>query len=402
MSLFFLVVLISLILSSTNIFNRNFANNEYKIIDTNLGNKYASAALFPDNNGSSFDYVFDPSEYVDDFYDKDIEDFIDKKLDSQITEENQKFGNTNDGVINEKEGNEYGISSSMDNYNFDKKRSNNMDFNFVAVGDWDCTSDTKDTVKNILKQDPEIVLALGDLSYNGKAKCWLKLIQPFADKTKIVFGNHEVESSKIIKDYINYFDLERQYYSFTYKNIHFIALSTEVPYEEGSTQYKAIKRDLQKYSNDPSINWIVAFYHRQAYSSGGGPDNEEEFRETYHPLFDKYKVDLALQGHLHAYERLHPIIFNHDRDSKPFVTENSTNYYENPEGTIFITAGTGGAHDMDLSSPKYYSANGIDGEFGILNISVENNGNVLRGSFIGNDKNEIFDEFEIIKNKRQE
>ena len=44
-------------------------------------------------------------------------------------------------------------------------------FNFVAVGDWDCNDDAEDTVDNIIEQDPELVLALGDLSYNGKAKC---------------------------------------------------------------------------------------------------------------------------------------------------------------------------------------------------------------------------------------
>ena len=45
-------------------------------------------------------------------------------------------------------------------------------FNFVIVGDWDwdCTGETEDTVENIIEQDPELVLALGDLSYNGKAK----------------------------------------------------------------------------------------------------------------------------------------------------------------------------------------------------------------------------------------
>ncbi|MGZ5549084.1 MAG: metallophosphoesterase family protein, partial [Nitrososphaeraceae archaeon] len=93
-------------------------------------------------------------------------------------------------------------------------------FNIVAVGDWDCTSETEDTVDNIIKQDPEFVLALGDLSYNGKAKCWLELIEPIADKTKIVIGNHEVDSSKLRKDYMNYFGLENQYYSFNQKNVH--------------------------------------------------------------------------------------------------------------------------------------------------------------------------------------
>ena len=100
-------------------------------------------------------------------------------------------------------------------------------FNIVAVGDWDCTSETEDTVDNIIKQDPEFVLALGDLSYNGKAKCWLELIEPIAEKTKIVIGNHEVDSSKLRKDYMNYFGLENQYYSFNQKNVHFLALSTE-------------------------------------------------------------------------------------------------------------------------------------------------------------------------------
>lgn len=58
------------------------------------------------------------------------------------------------------------------------------DFNFAAVGDWGCTSDTIDTVKNIVDKDPELVLALGDLSYNSTAKCWLEIIGPIADKLK--------------------------------------------------------------------------------------------------------------------------------------------------------------------------------------------------------------------------
>ena len=48
-------------------------------------------------------------------------------------------------------------------------------FNIVAVGDWDCTSETEDTVDNIIKQDPELVLALGDFSYSGDADCWFDI-----------------------------------------------------------------------------------------------------------------------------------------------------------------------------------------------------------------------------------
>ena len=272
-------------------------------------------------------------------------------------------------------------------------------FNIVAVGDWDCTSETEDTVDNIIKQDPEFVLALGDLSYNGKAKCWLELIEPIAEKTKIVIGNHEVDSSKLRKDYMNYFGLENQYYSFNQKNVHFLALSTETSYDEDSEQYAFAKQDLEKYSKDPFIDWIIVFYHRYIYGSGSGLEEEKDFRETYHPLFDKYKVDLALQGHLHVYERTYPITFNNEDGDEPIVQDNNPNLYKNPKGTIFLTVGTGGAHDMQLSSLKDFSVQGIAGEFGILNIQIESDQTPLIGQFIENGKKQkIADEFKIIKN----
>ena len=272
-------------------------------------------------------------------------------------------------------------------------------FNFVAVGDWDCTGETEDTVENIIDQDPELVLALGDLSYNGKAECWLDLIEPIADKTKIVLGNHEDDSSKLLKDYMNYFGLENQYYSFNQKNIHFLALSTETDFDEDSEQYEFAKQDLEKYSKDPFIDWIIVFYHQYIYGSGSGLEEEKDFRETYHPLFDKYKVDLALQGHLHVYERTYPITFNYDDEDEPIVQDNNPNLYKNPKGTIFLTVGTGGAHDMQLSSLKDFSVEGIAGEFGILNIQIENDQTPLIGQFIENGKKQkIADEFKIIKN----
>jgi hypothetical protein len=117
------------------------------------------------------------------------------------------------------------------------KSSNNIGgFNFVAAGDWACTSKAKDTVKNIIDHDAELILALGDLSYDSSAKCWLKIIKPIAEKTKIVIGNHEANSSKKLKDYMEAFDLEKQYYSLNYQNVHFLALSTETSYDEGSKQ----------------------------------------------------------------------------------------------------------------------------------------------------------------------
>ena len=296
------------------------------------------------------------------------------------------------------------ISKKISTTTANVKTSNKSDFNFVAVGDWDCTAETEDTVENIINKDLELVLALGDLSYNGKAKCWLELIEPIAEKTKIAIGNHESGSSKKLRDYMKFFGLEKQYYSFNYENVHFLALSAEIPYDFDSQQYKFAINDLKKYSIDQSIDYIIVFYHRQLYSSGGGPEDEEDFREIYHPLFDKFDVDLALQGHVHAYERLYPITFNEDDDDddEPIVQDNNTNIYRNPNGTIFVTVGTGGADDMKLSKSKPFSAIDIDGEYGILNISIENNNNktTLSGTFIENENDQdIYDRFTIIKDR---
>ena len=289
--------------------------------------------------------------------------------------------------------------------------TNTTNFNFVAVGDWDCTDETEDTVDNIIDKNPELILALGDLSYDNSAECWLELIEPIADRTKIALGNHDAESSKKLKDYMEFFELEKQYYSFNYKNIHFLALSTEVPYDDDSQQYEFAINDLEKYSTDSSIDWIIVFFHRQSYSSASFLEDEEDFRDTYHQLFDKYKVDLALQGHLHAYERTYPINFNSNDENEPIIKDTNPNTYENPTGTIFITVGTGGAHEMELTNNKDFSAAGIDSEFGILNINVENNNNdnsidnnnnirILTGSFIQNEDDEeynILDQFKITK-----
>ena len=268
-------------------------------------------------------------------------------------------------------------------------------FNIVAVGDWDCTGETEDTVDNILDEDPEVVLALGDFSYSGDADCWFDIIEPIADKTKIAMGNHEDED-----DYMEYFGLKEQYYSFNYKNVHILALSTETDYDDDSEQYQFAVQDLEKYSKEPFIDWIIVFYHRHMYGSGSlEPDSD--FREIYHPLFDKYKVDLALQGHLHVYERTYPITFNNDDDDEPIVQDNNpNNIFMNPKGTIIATVGTGGAHDMTLSSLDDYAAKGLDGDFGVLDLEFEDDQKTLKGSFIENGKKKkVLDEFKIIKDR---
>jgi predicted MPP superfamily phosphohydrolase len=286
-------------------------------------------------------------------------------------------------------------------------QSNIVNFKFAAAGDWGCTSDTIATLKNIIDKDPELVLALGDLSYNSTAKCWLDIIEPIAEKTKIVIGNHEVESTKKLKDYMNFFGLEKQYYSFNHGNVHFTAISTELPYEKDSEQYNFVNNDLSQTSSNPNIDWIVVFYHSLAYTSpadiGKGNRAEKEFRATYHPLFDKYDVDIVLQAHNHNYQRTYPIIFNNDKPKEPIITYNNidnNNNFHDPKGQIFVTAGTGGASIYPFTGQAPYIATQYSG-FGFLNIDVINNGTAFIGTFYANGDSDgrttIKDQFTVTK-----
>jgi hypothetical protein len=213
--------------------------------------------------------------------------------------------------------------------------------------------------------------------------------------------------------------------------MHFLALATETDYDENSEQYQFAIQDLEKYSQDPFIDWIIIFYHDHMYGSGS-LETDTDFREIYHPLFDKYKVDLALQGHHHVYERTYPITFNQEDNDEPIVHNNipniykntifkkslantfddinentefyaqygNPNIYESPKGTVFVTVGTGGAHDMVLSSLEDFSAEGIDGTFGILDIALQADQKTLTGTFIENGKKKkVMDEFKIVNDK---
>ncbi|MGZ5471306.1 MAG: metallophosphoesterase [Nitrososphaeraceae archaeon] len=196
------------------------------------------------------------------------------------------------------------------------------DFNFVAVGDFSCNEDAKNTVMNILNADPEILLGLGDYSYEKTAKCWKDVVGGIdPQKMKISFGNHEFEDQSLVKQYMEYTNLDKQYYSFDYDNVHFISMATEIPFEQGSEQFEFVNHDLMKTKTNPSIDWIIVYYHQPIYTSKTHHEGLEPFRDLYHSLFNEYGVDLVLQGHVHNYQRTYPLMYNSESPSSPTITQ---------------------------------------------------------------------------------
>ncbi|MDW0152752.1 MAG: purple acid phosphatase [Nitrososphaeraceae archaeon] len=273
-------------------------------------------------------------------------------------------------------------------------------FNFAAAGDFGCTSNTRKTVENMKKNDPELVLPLGDLSYQKSANCWFDIMSPLKNKIFITLGFHDVNDGQAKLDqFVKSFELDKPYYSFDYGKVHFLVMASESPFANGSDQYKFVKQDLEETTNKKDVNWIIVTSYKPFYSSPSKHTGEKELRSVYHPLFEKYGVDLVLHAHNHNYQRTYPISFNPNDGSEPIVKHNfTTDYNDHTVGTIFATIGTGGESFYPLDGTAPYMATQLD-RFGFLNIEIDN-GNphtLLTGSFLDNTGSEIRDYFTIKK-----
>ena len=225
----------------------------------------------------------------------------------------------------------------------DQLDNKDININTVAVGDFYCNDETEDIIEDIISVNPELLITTGDHVKNVKsADCWIEMSETLKDKMKIAIGNHDRDSSRIYKQITRNHNLTSPYYSHNFKNIHFISLSTEHPFEEGSKQYEFIKSDLEKISKNQDIDWIIVHNHKALYSTRNDMEVAEELRNTYHPLFEKYNVDLVISSHNQYYERTYPLLYNHEDDQEPIIIDNSESNYSNTKGIIFLTVGTGG------------------------------------------------------------
>jgi hypothetical protein len=276
------------------------------------------------------------------------------------------------------------------------------DSNIVVAGDWYCNEETQKTINNILSVDPELIITTGDHVKDVKsAACWIKMSKPLKDKMKIAIGNHDAEFANIYKQIVNYHNLKSPYYSHDFKNIHFISMSTEHPFEVGSTQYDFIKSDLEKSSQNSTIDWIIVHQHKPLYSTKNDLNEAKQLRDTYHQLFQHYDVDLVISSHNQYYERTYPILFNKSDElkndesdlPKPIITSKQQSEYPPTDGIVFLTVGTAGDELHQITkNPYFYVVQ--KSKFGFLNINIKNNGTTLFGEFIANDGS-VVDQFKL-------
>ena len=161
------------------------------------------------------------------------------------------------------------------------------------------------------------------------------------------------------------------WFSFDYGMIHMIHISTEHDFTKGSAQIKWLENDLKNIDRKKTP-WVFIGGHRPMYNSeiyDGDIRVSHYMRAGFEDLMIKYKVDLALWAHMHAYERTCKV------NNGKCVTGDEY-------GITHLTIGNAGA---SLDGAKYYKREWSlirYQEYGYGRITIANSSAMLFESFV--------------------
>ncbi|CAL4928389.1 unnamed protein product [Urochloa decumbens] len=244
----------------------------------------------------------------------------------------------------------------------------------AVVGDLGLTYNTTSTVEHMVRNQPDLVLLLGDVCYanlyltNGtgtdcysctfanstpihetyqprwdywgsKHGCVCRYMEPVTSSIPmmVVEGNHEIEEQIHSRTFASYssrlaFPSEESgslspfYYSSDVGGIHLVMLAAYADYNKSGEQYRWLERDLAKV--DRSVTpWLIAGWHAPWYTTYKAHYREAEcMRVEMEELLYTAGVDVVFTGHVHAYERSNRVF----------------NYTLDPCGPVHISVGDGG------------------------------------------------------------
>jgi hypothetical protein len=187
---------------------------------------------------------------------------------------------------------------------------------------------------------------------------YLGSIEASASTTPWMFatGNHDMEGAYPTHGYGGHLarlDFPRNgptacpsVYSFVYGNVAVLSLdANDVSYEirtntgySGGTQNTWVAKTLAAHRANPNVDFIVCVFHHCAYSTTDAHASDGGVRAAWCDLFDRYHVDLVLQGHNHVFERTDPI-----RAGQPTtVAADNSVVYPDTDGTVYYTVGCAG------------------------------------------------------------
>jgi hypothetical protein len=239
-------------------------------------------------------------------------------------------------------------------------------FSFTVVGDTQNNPTMTGIIaKQMWERRPHFVMHCGDVVEVGPEKRrWVEeLFRPCAELFAHVpvfptIGNHERNHAH----YYKYFSVPapKYYYRYRYGNADFFAIDTNKKVGPGTEQYKWLDQELAK----SDAKWKFVYHHHPAWSSDAddyGDAKKGQSRlgdlnvRNLVTLYEKHKVDIVFNGHIHLYERTWPI-----RGGK----------VDRQNGIIYITSGGGGGKLEDVGPvPTWFKAQvRVDFHYCYINI----------------------------------
>ncbi|XP_038721495.1 probable inactive purple acid phosphatase 1 [Tripterygium wilfordii] len=291
------------------------------------------------------------------------------------------------------------------------------EYNNFQRGSLNTTKQLIQDLKNI-----DIVFHIGDICYaNGYISQWDQFtaqIEPIASTVPymIAIGNHERDwpgtgsfyqnmdsggECGVLSGTMFYAPAENRdkfWYSTDYGMFRFCIANTEHDWREGTEQYQFIEHCLASVDRQKQP-WLIFLAHRVlGYSSDLSYAVEGSFaepmgRESLQKLWQKYKVDIAMFGHVHNYERTCPIYQN-------ICTNEEKNHYMGAlNGTIHVAAGGGGASLSQFTTLKTTWSLYRDYDYGFVKLTAFDHSNLLFEYKKSRD-GKVYDSFRITRDYR--
>ncbi|CAN4085772.1 unnamed protein product [Withania somnifera] len=291
------------------------------------------------------------------------------------------------------------------------------EYNQFQPGALNTTNQLINDLKNI-----DIVFHIGDICYaNGYISQWDQFtsqIEPIASTVPYMLasGNHERdwpgtgsfygnmdsggECGVLVQNmfYVPTENRDKFWYSTDYGMFRFCLADTEHDWREGTEQYNFIEHCLASVDRQKQP-WLIFLAHRVlGYSSDSSYADEGSFaepmgRESLQKLWQKYKVDIAIFGHVHNYERTCPIYQN-------ICTNNEKRFYKGGlNGTIHVVAGGAGASLSDFTPIQTKWSIFRDYDHGFVKLTAFDHSNLLFEYKKSRD-GKVYDSFRISRDYR--
>ncbi|KAK8659321.1 hypothetical protein V6N13_029527 [Hibiscus sabdariffa] len=291
------------------------------------------------------------------------------------------------------------------------------EYNNFQPGSLNTTRQLIKDLKNI-----DIIFHIGDICYaNGYISQWDQFtaqIEPIASTVPYMLasGNHERDwpgtgsfyenndsggECGVLAETMFFVPAENRakyWYATDYGMFRFCIADSEHDWREGTEQYKFIEHCLASVDRQRQP-WLIFLAHRVlGYSSDlsyavQGSFGEPMAKESLQKLWQKYKVDIAMYGHAHNYERTCPVYENQ-------CTADETRFFKGPlKGTIHVVAGGGGASLSPFTTLKTKWSLYRDYDYGFVKLTAFDHSNLLF-EYTKSSDGKVYDSFRISRDYR--